>query len=243
MNLLKEDCSCYKIRNENLEKLIKEIEIKYQNDREELNGRIDSKTNFFNKEDIKKNQMIASLEKEIKTYKDELEHLMSADTLLQNRYRELLEKYHDKKQKFGEKIVENNKLSLALSKFEDKLKNIESTSIKDINSLKNEKNYLNTCHLEEMTSKDKECSEKIEGVIKDNIKKADDIISHYESELFKLKNELLKSKEECRKAFMYKEEEVMVLNDDRNKLQLALADLESKIIEISKNLETSVSDC
>ena len=228
----REEINSYKIKSEGLEKILKEEATRHQREIDNLNITFDQKISLHQKEDIKKEQIIADLENELKAFRDDLDYLVSSDTLLQNRYKDILCRYSAKKILLTDCSSDNIKLSTALNRFEDRLKLIETASIKDVNILKNEKEFLNGHFLEQMELKDREHSRRLE-----------EIQSKNEAEILKYRTELIKLKEDLMYSLHSKEEEIAILNGDRNKLQIALSELENKVIEISRNLENSVGDC
>ena len=239
LNANKEEITNYKLKIENLNKQLKEENFRLQNEVEKLNNINDYKT----KEENKKTQSFFQLENDLRVFKEKLENLTSSESLLQGRHKDLLIKYQKKKEKLSEKTEENDKLTQSLRIFEDKLKILESTSIRDINSLKNEKNYLNSYYLEELEKKEKEFNSRFEKLFNEATVNKEATTTKYEFEISNLKSELERLKTDFETSLNYKEDEIQILNEDRSKLHSALISLESKIIEISKNLESSVTDC
>lgn len=218
-----------------LEVDLKELSARKHNDIERLNITLDTKSNFFNKEDSRKLQIISQLEFDLKSVKTELENLTTADTQLQSRYKSLRCKYIQKKKQCLETISENQKLATAIVKFEEKLKLIESNSLKDITSLKNEISLQSQQYQQDLNNQEHANSVRI---------------SELQRKLVDAENKLKKNSEKYKirtedllQTIKNKDDEIFVLNDDRTKLQHALTDLEQKIIEISRNLENSVADC
>ncbi|OMJ69452.1 hypothetical protein SteCoe_32826 [Stentor coeruleus] len=235
LNLTNEEIKKLKGKVLTLEVELKELSTRKHNDIERLNITLDTKSNFFNKEDSRKLQIISQLEFDLNTVKTELEKLTTADTQLQSRYKNLRCKYTQKKRQFSETISENQKLAAAIVKFEEKLKLIESSSIKDITSLKNDIVVQSQQYQQELNSQEHNYS------IRN---------SELQCKLVNVENKLKKNSEKYNlrvddllQTIKNKDDEILVLNDDRTKLQHALSDLEQKVIEISRNFENSVADC
>lgn len=223
-NVSQEELKAYKAKAKSLEKLLKDEAFKNQKEIESMTLASENKYQLFNEDNEKKISIISNLERELLSYREEQERLISTNSMLQDRYNDLNSKYKEKKQLINYIKAENNKLS---------------NSVEDIKLLMQEKYLLKTCHLEELEEKDKEYKIKIETISAANHKK----IEEYESEVSSLRSEIMKSRDTYFKVLKTKEQEIIVLNDDRNKLQDALVDLEQKVIDISGNLESSVSDC
>lgn len=233
--IYQEEVKTLKSKLETSDRQMKDLTFKYNSDMERLNVTLENKSNFFNKEDSKKVSLITRLEHDLKFVKEELENLTSTDSLLQSRHRDLLQKYSEKKSKLKELEQENSRLNQSLQRFDEKLKNIESSYFNETKSLKQENLNLS----EKIRKNEKNFTERLENMQQDHIKKIDSLTQ----ENLKIKNELSRGCNELGNAIKNRDEEVLILNEDRNKLQLALAELENKVIGLSRNLESSVSDC
>ena len=233
--IYQEEVKSLKSKLETADRQTKDLTFKYNSDMERLNVTLENKSNFFNKEDSKKVSLITRLEHDLKFVKEELENLTSTDSMLQSRHRDLLDKYSEKKSKVKELEQENLRLNQSLQRFDEKLKSIESSYLSETKSLKQENLNLS----EKIRKNEKSFSDKLENIQQEHIKKIDLLTQ----DNFRIKNELSKGCNELGTAIKNRDEEVLVLNEDRNKLQLALAELENKVIGLSRNLESSVSDC
>ncbi|OMJ75742.1 hypothetical protein SteCoe_25045 [Stentor coeruleus] len=235
LNFANEEIKKLKGKVFTLELDLKELSARKYNDIERLNITLETKSNFFNKEDSRKLQMISQLEFDLKTVKTELGNLTTSDTELQSRYKNLHSKYTQKKKQCAETISENQKLATAIIKFEEKCKLTESNSVKDITSLKNDISLQSQQYQQDLNNQEHAYSVKI---------------SELQSKLVDAENKFKKKLEKQKvrvgdllQTIKNKDEEIIILNDDRAKLQHALSDLEQKVIEISRNLENSVADC
>lgn len=233
--IAQEEVKTYKAKNEMMEKQIREGNSKYVNDMEKMNKTLENKTNFFNKEDSRKMALINRLENDLKSVKDELENLIAADCQLQARYRDLLGKIGKKKEKVKMIKGENVKLNQSLMRFEEKLKSIEAGYLSEIKAGKSENFSL----LEKIRKNEKSYCDRIDQVTSELGKKVESTCD----ENSRLKLELSKYTSDLSKLLSQKEEELNLLNEDRQKLQHALSELESKVVSMSRNLETSVADC
>jgi chromosome segregation ATPase len=230
-----EEVKSHKVKLESTERLIKDLTAKYNSEMERMNVTLENKSNFFNKEDSRKVSLITRLEHDLKFVKEELENLTSIDSLLQARYRDLLEKSAKRKEKIKELEMENSKLNQSLLRFDEKLKNIENSYLNEAKNLKMENSNLQA----KIKKIEENFQQKVESLNQEFVKK-NDLLNEENS---RIKNEMIKNQAELSNLIRNRDEEVLMLNDDRNKLQLALAELESKVLGLSRNLETSVADC
>ena len=233
--IAQEENKTNKVKVDHLERQLKEMGLKNLNELEKLNKTLENKTSFFGKEDSRKLGLINRLETDLKSVKDELENLILADSQLQGRYREILAKLAKKKAKIEQIKVENGKLNQSLMRFEEKLKSIEAGYLSEANFFKQE----NASLAEKLKKNEKVYCEKLNQTTLELNKKAE-LASEENS---RLKQDLSKYSNELGKLLSHKEDELSLLNEDRQKLQQALSELESKVVSMSLNLESSVSDC
>ncbi|CAG9310357.1 unnamed protein product [Blepharisma stoltei] len=220
----------------------KEVQSKLELEVNNLKLLMDSLQSKYIADDTKKEHRIEALDAELNEIRQELENLIQVHKELQAQYQDLNSQYQRAKEFLNNKQEEILSKNQEIYKMEEKSRLSEENYMKDKKNLQDQLESIRKQYSQEMINREKEYYDKIEEISKEYRHEVEKQTATAEFEIEKIKTEVQKSKEHFNQMLNYKEEEIDALNDDRQKLQSMITEMESKIFELSTSLDQTVTE-